>query len=177
MKIYAELILNEKLEVMIKSITITKLKTETIRGIAKANGMTFVKLNLAEFEEISDMVGFPIKEYKIIEVLDGDAESGEVYGDAIWVPNDTLDRYLNDPCCTYRLTTESRMSYAAPSWLPREENPNGTILLLDDYSRAGSQFMQATMELINEGTYVSWDLPKGTTIVLEKISSILWNFE
>ncbi|MDD7753392.1 MAG: hypothetical protein PUJ51_02640 [Clostridiales bacterium] len=45
------------------------------------------------------------------------------------------------------------MSYATPSWLPREENPNGTIIILDDYTRANSLFMQATMELICTGKY------------------------
>ena len=43
------------------------------------------------------------------------------------------------------------MSYAAPAWLPREDNPNGTIILLDDYTIANGLFMQATMELINTG--------------------------
>ena len=60
------------------------------------------------------------------------------------------------------------MSYATPSWLPREENPNGTIIILDDYTRANSLFMQATMELICTGKYSTWSLPSNTTIVLEK---------
>ena len=60
------------------------------------------------------------------------------------------------------------MSYATPSWLPREENPNGTIIILDDYTRANSLFMQATMELICTGKYSTWSLPNNTTIVLEK---------
>jgi hypothetical protein len=58
------------------------------------------------------------------------------------------------------------MGYATPAWLPREENPNGCILALDDYTRASQLFMQATMELINEGKYISWSLPKNTTICL-----------
>ena len=58
------------------------------------------------------------------------------------------------------------MSYATPSWLPREENPNGTIIILDDYTRANSLFMQATMELICTGKYSTWKLPENTTIVL-----------
>ena len=58
------------------------------------------------------------------------------------------------------------MSYAPPAWLPTKDNPNGTILMLDDYSRANQLFMQATMELINEGKYISWSLPKNTSVVL-----------
>ena len=33
--------------------------------------------------------------------------------------------------------------------------------------------MQATMELVNKGEYISWKLPKNTQIVLEKILSII----
>lgn len=58
------------------------------------------------------------------------------------------------------------MSYAPPEWLPTEENPNGTILFLDDYSRATQYFIQATMELIDRHEYVSWKLPKYTNVVL-----------
>ena len=58
------------------------------------------------------------------------------------------------------------MSYAPPEWLPKEDNPNGTILLLDDYSRATQYFIQATMELIDKGEYISWKLPQYTTVVL-----------
>ena len=58
------------------------------------------------------------------------------------------------------------MGYAPPAWLPREENPNGIIICLDDFSRANPLFMQATMELINTASYISWKLPKNTNIVL-----------
>jgi hypothetical protein len=47
-----------------------------------------------------------------------------------------------------------------------EFNENGTILLLDDYARSSQMLVQATMELIKEGKYVSWSLPKYTTVVL-----------
>ena len=39
------------------------------------------------------------------------------------------------------------MGYALPSWVPTEENENGTILILDDFNRADQRFIQATMEL------------------------------
>ena len=58
------------------------------------------------------------------------------------------------------------MGYAPPAWLPTEENPNGTILLVDDFTRANSMFQQALMELINTASYISWTLPKNTSIVL-----------
>ena len=65
-----------------------------------------------------------------------------------------------------KLTGKVRMSYAPPAWLPTEENPNGCILMLDDFSRASTMFMQAIMEIINTAEYISWKLPKYTSIVL-----------
>lgn len=136
-------------------------KTSVIEQIAKERGMTFVKLNLAECEETGDIVGFPLKEFKINE-LD---ENGNVICSK-WVAHDLLSTYFQKPCETYEITEESRMSYATPAWLPREENPNGIILLLDDYSRCSSILAQATMELICRGTFISWSLPKYTNIIL-----------
>lgn len=76
------------------------------------------------------LVGFPIKEFKINE-LD---ENGNIVCSK-WVAHDLLSTYFQKPCETYEITNESRMGYAVPAWLPREYNPNGTILCLDDYSR------------------------------------------
>jgi hypothetical protein len=35
----------------------------------------------------------------------------------------------------YKVQNLTRMSYASPTWMPKEDNENGCILLLDDYSR------------------------------------------
>ena len=40
-------------------------KTTVLKDLADEMGMTCVKCNLAEFEEVSDLTGFPIKEYQI----------------------------------------------------------------------------------------------------------------
>lgn len=99
------------------------------------------------------LVGFPIKEYKVLN-KDGQAE---------WISADILHD-LN--CTDLSITNETRMSYATPAWLPREDNPNGIMLCLDDYSRASQLLIQALLELINTGSYISWKLPKYTNIVL-----------
>lgn len=135
-------------------------KTSVMQQIAEERGMTFVKLNLSELEEVSDLTGFPIKEYKL-RVKNPEGEFVDT-----WVAHDLLDLYLRSACEEFELTDQVRMSYATPAWLPREENPNGTLLLLDDYSRANSLFMQAVMELICTGKYISWNLPKYTNIAL-----------
>lgn len=107
-------------------------KTTIIQDLAASLGMTFVKVCLSEIEEISDLVGFPIKEYKArVLVREDDNEHWEER----WVPHDLLSTYMQLPCGTYEFTDETRMSYAPPKWLPREYNDKGTILLLDDYTR------------------------------------------
>ena len=131
-------------------------KTSIIEEIATERGMTMVKVNLAQLEEIGDLVGLPIKEYEVAWIDNGNIK------DKRWMSENqikNLDSRL-------KLTGRIRMAYAPPAWLPTEANPNGIIVLLDDYTRANSMFMQATMEIINTASYISWNLPKYTSIVL-----------
>lgn len=131
-------------------------KTSIIEEIATERGMTMVKVNLAQLEEIGDLVGLPIKEYEVAWIDNGNIK------DKRWMSENqtkNLDSRL-------KLTGRVRMAYAPPAWLPTEDNPNGIIVLLDDYTRANSMFMQATMEIINTAQYISWHLPKYTSIVL-----------
>lgn len=137
-------------------------KTSIVRQIAAEEGMTCVVLRLAQIEEVGDICGFPIKEFKI--ELKKEDETWETK----WVPSDLLSNYMQLPCTDYNFTGETRMGYAPPAWLPREENPNGTIVFLDDFNRCNTMIQGAVMELINEGTYVSWSLPKNTTIALSR---------
>ena len=131
-------------------------KTTLIEDIAKERGMTMCKVNLAQLEEIGDLVGMPMKECEVAWI-----ENGQVK-DKRWMP-ESQTKHLD---LRLKLTGKVRMSYAPPAWLPMDENPNGTIVFLDDYTRANSMFMQATMEIINTASYISWKLPKYTSIVL-----------
>lgn len=131
-------------------------KTTLIEDIAKERGMTMCKVNLAQLEEIGDLVGMPIKEYEVAWVENGQVKQTR------WMP-ESQTKHLD---LRLKLTGKVRMSYAPPAWLPMNENPNGTIVFLDDYTRANSMFMQATMEIINTASYISWKLPKYTSIVL-----------
>lgn len=125
-------------------------KTMTLQALAEELGYGYIRLNLAELEEVSDLTGFPIKEYRT--------------KDDKWIAADLVTKYCDETL----FTGETRMGYAAPSWLPPEDGGGkpGWILALDDYTRANSLFMQATMELIQNGKYISWNLPKNTNIVL-----------
>ena len=136
-------------------------KTAVVEEMAKKRGMSFCKLNLSQLEEVGDLTGFPMKEVLLTYSVK-DAKTGALQTKKRWWPESLLSKVPQN----VQVTSTTRMGYAPPAWLPREENPNGVILLLDDYTRANSLFMQATMELINTASYISWKLPKYTTVVL-----------
>ena len=139
-------------------------KTSAVLQFAEEHNMTCVKLNLSQIEELGDLIGFPIKEYKVCKCIPTADLEDQVEEECLWVSEDVLSHYINSG---YEINNnESRMGYAIPSWVPTEEDPNGIILILDDFSRADPRFIQATMELIDRGEYISWKLPPNCTIVL-----------
>ena len=129
-------------------------KTSVIEEIAEELGMTYVRVGLSELEEVSDLCGFPLKEFEV------------VFEDYPECPKWVSAEILNTTNKKFDFTGASRMSYAAPAWLPREENPNGILINVDDFSRANSLFQQALMELIRTGKYMTWDLPSKAIIAL-----------
>ena len=131
-------------------------KTAVVEEVAGKRGMTFCKISLSQLEEVGDLCGMPIKEV----MLQWKTKDGEIK--TRWWPESNLSKVPQG----ITITNNMRTSYASPAWLPREENPNGCIVLLDDFSRANPLFMQATMELINTASYIGWKLPKNTSILL-----------
>ena len=100
-------------------------KTAVVEEVAKKRGMSFCKLNLSQLEEVGDLTGFPMKEV----LLQWKTKEGQTK--TRWWPESMLERIPQG----VTVTSTTRMGYAAPAWLPREENQNGCILLLDDYTR------------------------------------------
>jgi hypothetical protein len=125
-------------------------KTSSIVQLAEELDLNFVKLNLAQIEEIGDLVGFPIRQF---EVTDG--------ATAKYVDESALEDVRTEG---YKTTGKNRMSYCPPEWIANKAN--GGILLLDDWNRADSRFIQAIMELIDRQQYISWTLPKDWHIIL-----------
>jgi len=125
-------------------------KTSSILQLAKELDMDIVRLNLAELEDLSDLVGFPVKEFEVVKETT-----------VKWVPESLLPQYV---ASQYKPTGNKRMGYASPEWINNKKE--GGILILDDYTRADARFMQATMTLIETQTYYSWALPKNWHIVL-----------
>jgi hypothetical protein len=126
-------------------------KTSTIIQLANELDLNFVKLNLAQIEELGDLVGFPIRQFEVCKDTN----------DCIWIDEHAVDEYTKQG---YRFTGQNRMSYCPPEWISGKTN--GGILLLDDWNRADVRFIQAVMELIDRQQYISWSLPKDWHIIL-----------
>ena len=157
-------------------------KTSTIIELAKENNLDFVKLNLAQIEELGDLVGFPVRQFQMYK--EKKVSSGRVddlqytaaqraaavaqVGNASvtkkvgqWVDELAVEEYMRQG---WKVTGKNRMSYCAPEWIA--DKKNGGILLLDDWNRADQRFIQACMELIDRQSYISWSLPKDWHIIL-----------
>jgi hypothetical protein len=158
-------------------------KTSTIVELAQDNNLKFVKLNLAQIEELGDLVGFPVRQFqmykekqvptkKIDDISYTAAQRAAASADlanlktttkkvGMWVDELAVQEYLKNG---YKMTGKNRMSYCAPEWIA--DAKAGGILLLDDWNRADTRFIQAVMELIDRQSYISWTLPKDWHIIL-----------
>lgn len=130
-------------------------KTSLVRQVAEQRGMTYRSIVLSQLEEVGDLCGYPQKEVLLTCTVNGQTKKK-------WWPENMLDKVPQNA----NVTSTTRMSYAPPAWLPREDNPNGTMLVLDDFSRASQMLLQSAMEIINTASYISWKLPKNTSVIL-----------
>ena len=142
-------------------------KTSVVEQVAKERGMGYTKLSLSQLEEAGDLIGFPLKEYecqvaKPMKQQDGTVKT-QILPGTVWLNEKQLES--SNKGVLYRQTGKTRMSYAIPAWVP-EYNEKGNVVNLDDFSRANPQLLQSVMEIIDKQEYVSWRLPKKTTVVL-----------
>lgn len=166
-------------------------KTSIVVQKAAEHNLDFVKLNLAQIEELGDLVGFPLRQYQVCktetvnlkpktvkkwvsEKVDGKVvkvqkevpvEGSDITTGknevCIWVDEHAVQQYASQG---YHFTGKKRMTYAPPEWI--SDKGEGGILLLDDWNRADPRFVQATMELCDRQEYISWKLPKNWHIIL-----------
>jgi len=125
-------------------------KTSAIMQLGSELEMQVVKLNLAQLEELGDLVGFPVKEFQV--------KNNE--GKSLWITEQEIDTANKKG---YKVV-DKRMSHAAPEWI--QGRGEGGFLVLDDYTRADHRFMQATMEILDRQEYISWSLPKNWHVIL-----------
>ena len=75
-------------------------KTSTIVQLANELDLNFVKLNLAQIEELGDLVGFPIRQFEM--------KNDET---TRWIDEHAMEEYTR---LCYRSTGQNRMSYCPP---------------------------------------------------------------
>ena len=156
-------------------------KTSAVVDHARENNLNFVKLNLAQIEELGDLVGFPVRQFQMYKekqvqkkmddlqytAAQKAAAAAQVSNAVItkkvgqWVDELAVEEYLRQG---WKMTGKNRMSYCAPEWIA--DKKDGGILLLDDWNRADVRFIQAVMELVDRQQYISWSLPKDWHIIL-----------
>jgi hypothetical protein len=158
-------------------------KTSTIVELAQDNNLNFVKVNLAQIEELGDLVGFPVRQFQMYKETTVSQKTNDISYTAaqrtaassdlaqlkmpttrkvgLWVDELAVQEYLKNG---YKMSGKNRMSYCPPEWI--SDKKEGGILLLDDWNRADTRFIQAVMELIDRQTYISWTLPKDWHIIL-----------
>ena len=103
-------------------------KTSSIMQLGEELGLDTVKLNLAQIEELGDLVGFPVRQFEMA-VNKGTKEDPKWL--KTWVDEPLLDSYKERK---YQATGKSQMGYCPPEWIA--DKKEGGILLLDDYNRA-----------------------------------------
>lgn len=158
-------------------------KTSSIIEMARELDLDFVKLNLAQIEELGDLVGFPVRQFQMykekqvavsndnLEMVTATQRAAGTslanLGNTVtkkvgqWVDELAVQEYLKNG---FKMTGKNRMSYCPPEWISNKKK--GGILLLDDWNRADVRFIQAVMELVDRQTYISWSLPEDWHIIL-----------
>jgi nucleoside-triphosphatase THEP1 len=95
-------------------------KTSAILQLGEELNLPVVKLNLSQLEELGDLIGFPVKEFKV--------KNAE--GKTLWVTEQEIETASSKG---YKVV-DKRMSHAAPEWI--QGKGEGGILILDDFTRA-----------------------------------------
>lgn len=125
-------------------------KTTVVEEAAKEVGYHFLKLNMAQFQEPADLIGYSAKLYEV--------EKGGIFQ---WVPENMVPKFaLEGFHMTNRIETKS----CAPDWIQSLQDK--TVICLDDYLRANQLLIQASMELIDKRQMPGWVLPNNVQIIM-----------
>jgi hypothetical protein len=166
----------EKLEL----VTETVMESKTVKKQVLENGrmtMKEVTTQVPVTKEVEKMVPYEYTEEEQVEVeveetvmiddivtesvTPGTQFVQPTYSGCIWVDEQATEEYTKRG---YNFTGNKRMSYCPPEWIANKEG--GGILIIDDYNRADLRFLQAIMELVDRGEYISWKLPSDWHIIL-----------
>lgn len=171
-------------------------KTSITLQLAKELNMHHVKLNLAQIEELGDLVGFPMRQFqmtsgksivapaekpeqKFINQVVLDEATGKKIIKKVPVAQEAkpvvsageADLVWVDEVATDQYVNRgySFTGQKRMSYCPPEwiaDKKGGGFLILDDWNRADIRFIQAVMELVDRQEYISWKLPEDWHILL-----------
>lgn len=140
-------------------------KTSVVEQTAKELGMWCEKKNLAEIEDMGDLLGYPLRQFQLCRtttVAAADTNATPISNtECLWIDEPAVEEYIKQG---FSFTGNKRMTYAVPEWIA--DKGKGGILFLDDFSRADSRMIQAAMEIINRQKYMSWSLPEDCHIIM-----------
>lgn len=146
-------------------------KTTVIEEFAAENGLEFVKICPASFEETGDLTGYPYKEFymcrDVVEKTEIEINGVKVpkvskKTDCAWIDHDFIQMYSD---MGYKHNGRVRKADAMPNFIERIQGKENGILLIDDFTRAPQNFQQLLMDVfLNQETH-SWKLPKGWTVI------------
>lgn len=134
-------------------------KTSSIKQLAEEMGHDFIKVNLAQLDELGDIIGYPTRQFEMAKNVAKEGEKAEYK--MVWADEAILEDYKLKG---YAPTGKDKMAYSLPEWVPTHDK--GATILFDDYNRAQQRFLQAVMEILDRQEYISWKMPKNCTIVL-----------
>jgi MoxR-like ATPase len=134
-------------------------KTAIVRQVAKELSIDYGRdvnvhiIRLSQYEDISQLTGKNTIFLKMKNSSTNDEiEINEKYVDIYYKMG-----YLPIP-------GSEEMRYTIPDIIKNIQE--GDILFFDDYGRQLTHFNNSVMEIINEGQYLSWKLPKGVVTIL-----------
>ena len=128
-------------------------KTQLVKQICEELGThCFIRLNPSNLT-VDDLIGYPCIQFELLN-----PETNKI----VWATKEILESYIN---LGLQPTSKTRMSYSTPQWLANKEN-KPVLMFLDDHSRSSPLVQQALMTIVDEQSFMTWNLPKGSTIIL-----------
>jgi len=142
-------------------------KTDLPKQIVRDRKMGYHQIDIAQLDDLTTLIGYPRKTYTLTTKVPKKNEDGSTTGEFKIlkrdVDHDLLDAFFK---AGWKPTGAApRLSFAKPQFLEKLNNPNGSILYLNDYNRGIPFVIQAVMELLQNREYSNWKLPDNCMIM------------